>query len=61
MMTDIPKIGTLVSRSRDLSRNRGVASGALQTLPDNVVGIGLRLATGSDDKSLGQDKAWADE
>ncbi|WDU57869.1 phage portal protein [Pseudemcibacter aquimaris] len=57
----IPELGTLVSRSRDLVRNHGVASGAIQTLTDNVVGTGLRLAAQPDYKSLGKDKAWADE
>ena len=57
----IPELGTLVSRSRDLVRNHGVASGAFQTLTDNVVGTGLRLAAQPDYKSLKKDKAWADE
>ena len=57
----IPELGTLVSRSRDLVRNHGVASGAFQTLTDNVVGTGLRLAARPDYKSLGREKAWADE
>lgn len=57
----IPELGTLVSRSRDLVRNHGVASGAFQTLTDNVVGTGLRLAAQPDYKSLGKDKEWADE
>ena len=52
---------TLVSRSRDLVRNNGVASGAVQTLVDNVVGTGLRLSALPDYKGLGFDKAWADD
>lgn len=51
---------TLVSRSRDLVRNHGVASGAIQTLVDNVVGGGLRLSATPDYKSLGYSKEWAD-
>jgi capsid protein len=55
------ELPTLVSRSRDLVRNHGVAAGAMQTLCDNVVGTGLRLSATPDYKALGKDKAWADE
>lgn len=55
------ELPTLVSRSRDLTRNHGVAAGAMQTLSDNVVGTGLRLSATPDYKALGKDKAWADE
>nr|WP_244427592.1 phage portal protein [Bartonella queenslandensis] len=55
-----PELATLVSRSRDLVRNHGVASGAFQTLTDNVVGTGLRLAAQPDYRTLGRDKTWAD-
>jgi lambda family phage portal protein len=55
------ELPTLVSRSRDLSRNHGVAAGAMQTLTDNVVGTGLRLSATPDYKALGRDKEWADE
>ncbi|MBR1399929.1 MAG: phage portal protein, partial [Alphaproteobacteria bacterium] len=34
------ELSTLVARSRDLIRNNGIASGAIQTLVDNVVGNG---------------------
>ena len=54
-----PELGTLRERSRDLVRNHGVASGALQTLTDNVVGTGFRLVALPDYKALGKDKAWA--
>lgn len=57
----IPELGTLVSRSRDLTRNHGVASGAAQTMVDNVVGTGLRLVALPDYRSLGRTKEWADE
>jgi lambda family phage portal protein len=57
----VDELGTLVSRSRDLARNHGVASGAIQTITDNVVGTGLRLAATPDYRALGFDKAWADE
>src|SRR5690606_29825833 len=52
---------TLVSRSRDLTRNHGVASGAIQTLVDNVIGTGLRLAAIPDYRALGKTKEWADD
>ena len=55
------ELPTLVARSRDLVRNNGVASGAIQTLVDNVVGTGLRLSAMPDYKALGRDKEWADE
>ena len=55
------ELPTLVSRSRDLSRNHGVAAGAMQTLTDNVVGTGLRLSATPDYRALGKDKKWADE
>jgi len=57
----VDELGTLVSRSRDLARNHGVASGAIQTITDNVVGTGLRLAATPDYRALGFDKTWADE
>ena len=55
------ELDTLVSRSRDLTRNHGVAAGAVQTLVDNVVGTGLRLSALPDYKALDKDKNWADE
>ena len=56
----LDELSTLVSRSRDLARNHGVAAGAIQTLVDNVVGTGLRLSALPDYKALGKDKDWAD-
>jgi len=53
--------GDLVSRSRDLVRNNGWASGAEQTLVDNVVGTGLRLQAKPDYRMLGWTKDQADE
>lgn len=55
------ELPTLVSRSRDLVRNHGVAGGAIQTLVDNIVGTGFRLSARPDFRLLGKDKAWADE
>jgi lambda family phage portal protein len=43
----------MVSRSRDLIRNNGVAQGAMQTITDNVVGVGLRLVATPDYVQLG--------
>lgn len=57
-LLDIP---LLTSRSRDLSRNNGIASGALQTITDNVVGTGLRMQAAPDFRLLGKDQAWAQE
>lgn len=55
------ELPTLVSRSRDLTRNHGVAGGGIQTLIDNVVGTGLRLSAKPDYIALGRSKAWADD
>ncbi|KAF8818071.1 phage portal protein [Rickettsia endosymbiont of Cardiosporidium cionae] len=57
----LPELDTLVSRSRDLVRNNGIAAGALQTLVDNVVGTGFRLSATPDYRALGKDKVWAEE
>jgi lambda family phage portal protein len=56
----LPDLGTLRPRSRDLSRNHGIASGAHQTLVDNIVGTGLRLVSMPDYRALGKDKKWAE-
>jgi lambda family phage portal protein len=57
----LPDLGTLISRSRDLARNHGIASSAIQTTIDNVVGYGLRLSSTPDYRALGQSKEWAHE
>ena len=51
----------LVARARDLDRNNGVASGAFQTVQDNVIGIGLRLAPFPDYRALGKDAEWGQD
>lgn len=56
----LPDLGVLRPRSRDLSRNHGIAAGAHQTLVDNIVGAGLRLVSTPDYRALGKDKAWAE-
>jgi lambda family phage portal protein len=54
-------MGALVSRSRDLDRNTGIAAGAIQTTLDNVVGSNLRLSCWPDYRALGRDPQWAEE
>jgi len=57
----LPERQTMAARSRDLTRNSGVAEGALQTITDNVIGVGLRLVSTPDYRLLGKDKDWAEE
>lgn len=57
----IPEKGTLVSRSRDLERNNGIAKGGIRTLGDHVVGTGLKLVPKPNYLVLGRTKEWADE
>ena len=56
-----PDLATLRTRSRDLQRNHGVASGVLQTMGDNIVATGPRLAMLPDYRALGKDIEWAQE
>lgn len=49
----------LTPRSRDLVRNHPVASGAAQTLKDNIVGHQLRLSSQPKYRMLGKDREWA--
>ncbi len=58
LLDDLP---VLRLRNRDLAINNGIASGAIQTITDNVVGVGLRLSSKPDYRALGRDKDWADE
>lgn len=48
----LPELDTIVARSRDLSRNHGIAAGAMQTLSDNIVGTGFRLSAKPDYRLL---------
>jgi lambda family phage portal protein len=57
----LPDLGMLVARTRDLNRNNGVAAGAFQSLQDNTVGIGLRLACAPDYRALGKSIQWAED
>lgn len=53
-------MGTLVSRSRDLDRNTGIAAGAIRTTLDNVVGANLRLSCWPDYRALNRTPEWAE-
>lgn len=55
------ELDTLVSRSRDLARNNGIAGGAIQTFADNIVGTNLRLVALPDWRALGKPREWAEE
>lgn len=55
------ELSTLVARSRDLIRNNGIASGAIQTLVDNVIGNGLKLVSIPDHRILGLDLDYLEE
>lgn len=55
----LPDLGAMRSRSRDIARNNGVASGAQQTISDNVLGCGLWLAPTPDYIALGRTREWA--
>lgn len=57
----LPELGTLTRRARDLERNHGVASGAKQTLVDNILGCGLWLAPTPDYVALGKTREWASQ
>jgi lambda family phage portal protein len=49
----LPELETMVARTRDLIRNHGLASGAVQTHLDHVIGTGLRLSAKPNWKALG--------
>ena len=51
----------LIERSQDLARNNGVASGAINTLVDNVVGTGLRVTYQPAYNVLGKSRQWAND
>lgn len=50
---DIPSLGILRSRSRDLYRNDPLVTGAIETNIDSVVGAGLRVQAQIDYEYLG--------
>jgi lambda family phage portal protein len=57
----LPGQAIIRARARDLTRNHGVASGAQQTLVDNVLGVGLWCTPIPDYVRLGRDRTWASE
>ena len=57
----LPERAMLARRANDLARNSGVAEGALQTVTDNVIGVGLRLVSTPDYRLLGKTKEWAEQ
>jgi lambda family phage portal protein len=56
-----PEWDTMVARQRDMIRNHGLASGAVQTHLDNVISTGLRCVPKPDWRALGQSVEWAEE
>ncbi len=57
----LPDRNLTVARTRDLVRNHGFASGAVQAQLDTMIGSGLRLAAKPDYRTLGQSADWARE
>lgn len=57
----LDELSLLTPRSRDLARNHPVASGANQTLKDNIIGHQLRLSSQPKYRLLNQTKDWATE
>lgn len=58
----LPELETLRDRTKDMIRNHGIASGAVQTHLDNIVGAGLLLDARPDRRALGlKDDERADE
>jgi len=57
----LPEREQLVSRTHDMIRNNGIASGAVQIHLDNVIGAGLTLSAKPDADALGLDDDTAAE
>lgn len=57
----LPELKILRARTRDLIRNHGLTSGAVQTHLDNIIGPHLRLCLKPDWRALGIDQAVARE
>ncbi len=59
------ELPTMRERGRDLVRNHGITTGAINTLVDNVVGTGLQCQPRPDAEALGWSRetadAWAEE
>lgn len=58
LLNDLPM---MVSRSRDLARNNGIAASGIQTLKDNIIGSVLKLSSKPHYRMLGIDRDQAEE
>lgn len=58
LLPDLPK---LRERSRDLVRNDGIASGAIDTIVTNIIGSGIRPQSRIDRETLSIDEEFADK
>lgn len=58
LLPDLPK---LRERSRDLVRNDGIASGAIDTIVTNIIGSGIRPQSRIDRETLNVDEEYADK
>lgn len=57
----LPELPIMRARSRDLTRNHGIAGGALQTQIDNILGCGLWCSPTPDYILLGKPREWVSE
>lgn len=57
----LPDINTLRERSRDLVRNDGIASGAIDTVVTNIIGSGIRPQSWLDKETLKIDEEYAED
>ena len=57
----LPELNTLRERSRDLVRNDGIASGAVDTITTNIIGSGIRPQSRLDRETLKINEDYADQ
>jgi len=57
----LPELATLRERSRDLVRNDGIASGAVDTITTNIISSGIRPQSTLDRESLKINEDYADQ
>jgi lambda family phage portal protein len=57
----LPELATLRDRSRDLVRNDGIASGAVDTISTNIIGSGIRPQSRLDRETLKISEDYADQ
>jgi lambda family phage portal protein len=57
----LPNLDKLRERSRDLVRNDGIASGAIDTVVTNIIGSGIRPQSRFDKESLKIDEEYAEK